>query len=209
MSRIHVPETVQARTNIEIVVRERGKIVQRESTHNIVTNIGRQFLCETIVSSVAAPGIVRGQNTVVRYMAFGIGGHRQNSSSADAVPYSTDYPGLNTQTDTDLTVSGLQRPVRTAAGVWMKEIAAPASFPTATSVQFDAVFSSTDINYGSYAAVPLSEIGLYSSAADPTLPNGASGIYPGVGGLILAYDTFNTIHKTGLFSIHVSWQWRF
>ena len=205
------PDALIGLVNIEIDVRERGKIVQRERTHNIVTNIGRQFLAEVIVSDVPAPTITRHQDTVVRYCGWGIGGNRQVSPSiSDNPPFSTDYPGVNTQTDTDLTVSGLQRPVRvTAAPLWMREIAAPATFPSATSVRFVTSFSETDLNYGGYTSVPLSEIGLFSSAADPSLPNGASGVYPGAGGLILAYDTFNTINKTGLFSIEVRWEFRF
>lgn len=204
------PDFIIGRTNIEIDVRERGKLVRREQTHNIVTNIGRQFLAEVIVSDVAAPGLTRHQNTVIRYIGFGIGGDRQNSSIANNPPFSVDYPGSNTQTDTDLTVTGLQRPVKvTSAPLWMTEIAAPATWPTATSVRFTAIFSETDINFGSYASVPLSEIGLFTSAADPALPNGASGAYPGAGGLIAAYDTFNTIHKSGVFSIEVRWEFRF
>lgn len=204
------PDAIIGLTNIELDVRERGKIVRRERTHNIVTNIGRQFLAEVIVSDVAAPSITRHQNTVIRYIGFGIGGSRQNSSIANNPPFSVDYPGSNTQTDTDLTVTGLQRPVRvTAAPLWMREIVAPSTFPTATSVRFTAIFSETDINYGGYASVPLSEIGLYTSAADPSLPNGASGAYPGAGGLMAAYDTFNTIHKSGIFSIEVRWEFRF
>lgn len=204
------PDAIVGLVNIELDVRERGKVVQRERTHNIVTNIGRQFLAEVIVSDAPAPTITRHQNTVVRYIGFGIGGNRQNSSIANAPPFSTDYPGANTQTDTDLSVTGLQRPVRvTSAPLWMREITAPATFPTATSVRFTSVFIETDINYGSYASVPLSEIGLYTSAADPSLPNGASGAYPGAGGLMIAYDTFNTIHKSGVFSIEVRWEFRF
>lgn len=204
------PESIIGLFNIELDVRERGKLVSREKTHNIVTNIGRQFLSEVIVSSTAAPVITRAQDTVVRYIGFGIGGDRQNSSIANSSPFSVDYPGVNTQTDTDLTVSGLERPVRiSGAPLWMREIAAPATFPTATSVRFTAVFTETDLNYGSYASVPLSEIGLYTSAADPALPNGASGAYPGAGGLMIAYDTFNTIHKSGVFSIEVRWEFRF
>lgn len=205
------PEAIIGLVNIEIDVRERGKIVQRERTHNIVTNIGRQFLAEVIVSDTPSPVITRHQDTVVRYCGWGIGGNRQVSPSiSDNPPFSVDYPGLNTQTDTDLTVSGLQRPVRvTVAPLWMREIASPATFPSATSVRFVTNFSETDLNYGAYASVPLSEIGLFSSAADPSLPNGASGAYPGAGGLILAYDTFNTINKTGLFSIEVRWEFRF
>lgn len=204
------PDFIAGLFNIELDVRERGKIVQRERTHNIVTNIGRQFLAEVIVSDTPAPTITRHQNTVVRYIGFGIGGSRQNSSIATNPPFSIDYPGVNTQTDTNLAVTGLQRPVKvTSAPLWMREITAPATFPTATSVRFTAVFSETDINFGSYASVPLSEIGLFSSAASTALPNGASGVYPGAGGLMFAYDTFNTIHKSGLFSIEVRWEFRF
>lgn len=205
------PDAIIGLVNIEIDVRERGKIVQRERTHNIVTNIGRQFLAEVIVSDTPAPVITRHQNTVVRYCGWGIGGNRQVSPSiSDVPPLSVDYPGSNTQTDTDLTVSGLQRPVRVTAGpLWMREIAAPATFPSATSVRFVSTFSETDLNYGPYISIPLSEIALFTSAADPSLPNGASGVYPGAGGLSCAYDTFNTINKTGLFSIEVRWEFRF
>lgn len=205
------PDSIIGLVNIDIDVFERGKIVQRERSHNIVTNIGRQFLSEVIVSDTPSPTISRHQDTVVRYCGWGIGGNRQVSPSiANNTPFSTDYPGSNTQTDTDLTVSGLQRPIRvTGAPLWMREIAAPATFPTATSVRFVTSFSETDLNYGSYASVPLSEIALFSSAANPALPNGASGSYPGAGGLILAYDTFNTINKTGVFSVEVRWEFRF
>lgn len=204
------PDDIVALHNVDITVRERGKIVQREQSHNIVTNIGRQFLAEVIVSNSSSPVIARTQDTVVRYIGFGIGGARQLSSIANNPPFSGDYPGTNTQTDTDLTVTGIQRPVRvTAAPTWMKEIAAPATFPSATSVRFTASFVEADINYGAYASVPLSEIGLYTSAANPSLVNGAGGAYPGAGGLMIAYDNFNPIHKTGAFSIEVQWEFRF
>lgn len=204
------PDAIIGLHNIELDVRERGKIVQRERTHNIVTNIGRQFLAEVIVSDAAAPTIVRHQNTVVRYIGFGIGGARQNSSIANSAPFSVDYPGSNTQTDTDLTVMGIERPVQvTSAPLWMREITAPATFPSATSVRFTSVFIETDLNFGSYSSVPLSEIGLFTSAANPALPNGTTGVYPGAGGLMIAYDTFNTIHKSGVFSIEVRWEFRF
>ena len=204
------PDDIVALYNVTLTKRERGKIVQREESHNIVTNIGRQFLATVIVSNTSSPVITRAQDTVVRYIGFGVGGARQLSSIANSPPFSVDYPGANTQTDTDLTVSGIQRPVRvTSAPTWMKEIAAPASFPTATSVRFTADFVEADINYGTYASVPLSEIGLYTSAADLALPNGAGGAYPGAGGVMIAYDNFNPIHKTGAFSIEVQWEFRF
>lgn len=204
-------ETVEARSNLDITVRERGKIVRRESGHNIVVNTGRQFLAEVIgASAFSGASFTRTQNTLIRYIGFGVGGSRQFSSSAGTAPISTDYPGTNIQTDVDLTVSRLERPVRVDGGpTWMKEVVTPASFPSTTSVKFTAIFDDADISYGGYTSVPISEIGLYLSSADPSLPNGTAGAYPGAGGVLFAYDTFNNISKTAIFSIEVSWEIRF
>ena len=214
-------DEIGAESNIQLIVRERGKIVARRETHNIVTNIGRQFLAETITPATLGPGaaFTRTADQVVRYIGFGIGGTRQTAAAASSPPFSTDYPGTNAQTDTDLTISGLERPVAVSGtintpgvpspAVWMNEIATPGTFPSATTTRFIALFTEPQINFGTYASVPISEIGLFRGDADVSLPNGAAGAYPGSGGLILAYDTFNTISKTGLFSIEVRWEFRF
>jgi hypothetical protein len=96
-----------------------------------------------------------------------------------------------------------------SGGDWLQQISAPGTFPTPLRTRFIAVFADTDINFGSFTSVPLSEIGLYKSSADPSLPNGSAGAYPGAGGHLIAYDTFDPIAKTGLFSIEVRWEWRF
>ncbi len=209
-------DPIELKWNLEIDLFERGKRRRwHQRTHNIVTNIGRQFMAEVITPSALGPSsFVRTQDTVARYIGFGIGGNRQTSSSASASPYSDAYPtgyaGTNTQTDTDVTVSGLERPVRiNATPLFLQEIATPGTFPASTSTRFIATFATTDINYGSFTAVPLSEVGLFKSSADPALPNGSAGAYPGAGGHIIAYDTFNDIQKTGSFSIEVRWEWRF
>lgn len=214
-------EDIEVSTNIELLVRERGKIVSRRETHNIITNIGRQFLAEVITPATLGPGaaFTRTSNQIIRYIGFGIGGDRQTDAAAAAAPYSTDYPGTNTQTDTDLTVAGLERPVAISGtlntpgvpspAVWLKEITTPPTYPSATSTQFTALFTETDLNIGTYSSVPISEIGLFRGDADVSLPNGAAGAYPGAGGLMVAYDTFNSLSKTGLFSIEVRWQFRF
>lgn len=204
-------EDIEIGWNYEIVKIERGKRKTLHQAHNIFTNIGRQFLAEVITAqSFSGASFVRHNNEVVRYIGFGIGGSRQTAAAAAAAPYSTDYPGTNAQTDTNLAVTGLERPVRvTATPLWMREVSTPGTFPTATRTRFITTFSETDINYGGYSAVPLSEIGLFKSGADASLNNGASGAYPGAGGQMVAYDTFNTITKTGLFSIEVRWELRF
>jgi hypothetical protein len=210
-------ETIETSWNLEIDLLERGKRRRwHQRTHNIVVNTGRQFLAENITPSSLGPSsFVRTQNTVVRYVGFGIGGSRQNASDALAPPYSSAYPagygGTNVQTDVDVTVGRLERPVKATTGpdLWMREISTPGTFPTAQSTRFIAVFGQTDINFGAFTSVPLSEIGLYKSSADSSLPNGGAAAYPGPTGHLIAYDTFDTIHKTGVFSIEVRWEWRF
>lgn len=209
---------IEAEWNLEIDLFERGKRLRwHQRTHNIVVNTGRQFLAEVITPATlgAAGSFTRYDDSVVRFIGFGIGGSRQSSPFASASPYSDAYPtgygGTNTQTDSDVTVSTMERPVRVSTGpdLFMQEIAAPASPAPTTETRFVATFAETDISYGSFTSVPLSEIGLYKSTADSSLPNGAAGAYPGAGGHMIAYDTFDTIQKTGVITIEVRWTWRF
>lgn len=202
-------EKFEVNSNISLIFRERGKIVCRRETKNIVTNIGRLYMARVITASAfpTPSTFTRTNDNVIRYIGFGIGGNRQTSPLASTPPMSTDYPGTNTQTDTDLTVTGLERPVRvTAAPLWMQQIAAPGTFfdpPSPVATRFIALFSETEISYGGYSSVPLSEIGLFLSSADSTLANGGVG-----GGHIAAYDVFDSIHKTGQWSVEVRWEWR-
>lgn len=197
--------------NIEILATRKNGSVElwHQRTHNIVVNTGRQFFAEAITASSFSP-TTRTQDTVVRYIGFGIGGAMQDNPAAAGAPYSADYPGTNVQTDTDVTVSKLERPVKvTAAPLWMNEVATPGTFPTATSVMYVASFASSDLSFGGYTAPPLSEIGLFKSSADPAQPNGGSGAYPGSGGHLVAYDTFTPFPKSAIFGFEVRWTLRF
>lgn len=214
---MRVADTLEVRLNLEIDLFERGKRRRwHQSTHNIVTNTGRQFVTEVITAATfSGASFTRTQDTVVRYIGFGIGGTRQTDSAAAAPPYADPYPGgysgTNAQTDTDVAVSKLERPVlvtNSPSNLWMREIVTPGTFPTGQSTRFICSFSETDINVGAFSSVPLSEIALFKSSADPSLPNGSAGTYPGVGGHAVAYDTFNTINKTGQFAIETRWEWR-
>lgn len=212
---MRIAEELEVTWNLEIDLFERGKRRRHhQRTHNIVVNTGRQMICEVITPQSLGPSsFVRTQDTVVRYIGFGIGGTRQNNPAASATPYSDAFPagyaGTNAQTDTDVTVSRMERPVAvTNVPLWMQQISTPGTFPTGQSTRFIAVFGQADINFGSFTSVPLSEIALYKSSADPSLPNGSAGSYPGAGGHTMAYDTFDTISKTGLFSIEVRWEFR-
>ncbi len=212
---INLNENVLVRGDIEILGFERGKRkVLHQHTTNIIVEGGRRFLCENAAASAfAGASFTRHQNTVVRYIGFGIGGSRQTHPDASSSPLSDTYPagygGTNAQTDTDMAVSRLERPVKATATNWLMEVATPASFPTTRKVRWTATFGQTDVNLAPYTLMPISEIALYKNTADPTLPNGGAGTYPGATGHIVAYDTFTPVPKTGFFSLQVFWTWTF
>ena len=212
---MRIEDVIEVKWNLEIDLFERGKRERlHQRTHNIFTNVGRQFLCENMSAAAfpTASSFTRIQDSVVRYIGFGVGGVYQNSSIALATPFSDPYPvgygGTNAQTDADVTVNKLERPVEVTPGLWMKEVAPIPSLVVPNATTFIATFSETDLQVLG-ASTPLSEIGLFKSTADPALPNGSAGVYPGAGGHAVAYDTFNTLHKTGQFSIEVRWTIRF
>lgn len=204
-------EQLDVKWNIELIGYERGKKkVLHQRTHNIVVTTGRQMICEALSALSFGTGtFTRKGSSVIRYIGFGIGGTRQNTTDASTSPLSDSYPsgygGTNTQTDADITVGQLERPVKATSGLWMREVAAPADYPTARSVRWTAHFLATDINVSPYTNMPISEIALFTSDADPTLPNGGAGTYPGPTGFVAAYDTFLPIYKTAFFNIEARW----
>jgi len=210
---IHLVEDVPVRLNMEIdLVYQDGSVLQHHRSHNIVVNTGRQYMARKITPNAAAPSKVSYNGEVIRYVGFGIGGKRQTNADAlnPSSALSLTYPGDNDKSDTDVTVSELERPVKvTSAPLYLQEIASTGDFPTDQSTRFRASFSQLEINLGSLSSVPLSEIGLYLSDANPANPNGGAGAYPGTSLSMVAYDNFLPIEKTGLFSLLVRWEWRF
>jgi hypothetical protein len=202
-------DKIEARSNLNIVARERGKIVAKRTGHNIWLDLGGEYLAHLIAYSAFGPDTTY-RDDRVRYMGLGIGGTRQLAlASANSPPHSVSYPGSNVQTDTNPALSGLERPVRITGGsgvypgvgtdVWLGQIQAPPVFPTAKSVTFRRLFVLNEISYAPFITVPLSEIMLFTSASDIHAFNN-----PGV-----AYDTFDTVSKTSAFDLEVDWTIRF
>lgn len=209
MARLVLKETVQVVQNLKITARERGKIVAHREGHNIFLDLGREWLAELIAYASFGPDTLE-RDDRVRYMGFGIGGTRQLAlPTANGVPMITAYPGTNVQTDTDPTVIGLERPVRLGgsedpypgqvADVWLGQIQAPPVHTLATEVTFRRLFVQTEVSYGSFNTVPLSEIALFTAAANPNVFNNTA----------VAYDTFDTISKTGAVQLEVEWTLKF
>ncbi len=202
-------EDIVVKQNLIITARERGKIVARREGHNIWLNLGREYLAQLIAyASMAGPTAERDDR--IRYMGLGVGGSRQlQIGVANAAPIVTAYPGTNAQTDSDADVLTLERPVRISGGetaypgigtdVWLGQIAAPAEHPLVTQTKFIRVFDVSEVSYGSFLSVPLSEVGLFTGAASPTVYNNT----------MVAYDTFDTISKTSAFELEIDWTIRF
>lgn len=204
-------------------MRERGKIVARRKGHNIFLNLGRIWLPDAVSYSSLPAGVAPPATPVtkvddrgVRYMGLGIGGTRQTDSSAGSAPLSTHYPGTNDQTDAMPEVQRLERPVRItaantgspalppydAADLWLGQVQSPAVKPTPTSVRFTRVFSQTEVSFGPFTRVPLTEIALFLHSASDTYIN----VYNNTA---VAYDTFDPFNKTSAISFQVDWDWRF
>jgi hypothetical protein len=228
-------EVIEAKNNVRIVARERGKKVKsmcRES-HNIWVNQGRQYLAE-VISPVVGFGAHYNDSPVrvVRYMALGIGGNSQMNNLGNPM-YSSlvaAYPGQNTYDDTLLDTKYLERPVKVTgddpdpghsdAGIWMGSVSAPPTFGGSpiTKTQFDCLFTYTDINLGGYfPSVPLSEIGLMLSNEVPSRLSNEVYYYTHPPDYIqtstrqklVAYNTFDTINKTVSVALEVYWEIQF
>lgn len=204
-------EDIPVKSNLILTVRERGKVVDRREGHNIFLNLGREWLSKVIAFASFGPDVFEDDRRI-RYMGFGIGGNRQLAPSfADGAGSSLDdYTPVGgfSQSDIDPTITVIERPVRVAGASgpasapedqWIGQVQAPPDHPSVGQAVFRRVFSPSEVSYGPYVSVPLSEVGLFLSSADPTFRNNN----------IVAYDTFDTVSKTTAFELEVVWTLRF
>ena len=204
---MHYQETIEVKSNLRLVMRERGKIVAKREGHNIFLNTGREWLAQLIAYGSFFP-LTTIRDDRVRYMGVGVGGNRQLQLATMSPAVVTAYPGTNIQTDTNPNVTQLERPVRISGGslpypgavgdAWLGQVGAPPVFSGVppTNVTFVRLFTSTEISYAPFLSVPLSEIGLFTSAASPlNVPFGTP----------IAYDTFDSLSKTTAFALEVDW----
>jgi hypothetical protein len=202
-------DTIEVKQNLKLIMRERGKICARREGHNIWTILGSEFLAELTALQSYGPDVPF-RDDRIKYMGLGIGGTRQLAlDAANNLPVSPPYTGTNAQTDADVTVSTIERPVRVsgsasaypgiAGDAWLGLIASADPSTVPTHVTFRRIFTQTEVNYGQFVSVPLSEIGLFTSASDPE----------NYQNLMMAYDTFDTLSKTSAFDLEVIWTIRF
>lgn len=182
--------------NVDIVLRERGKIVARRSSHNIWC-FGGKLLMGQLAADLT--------NNRLRYLGLGIGGFRQTEVAASTPPLSVDYPGTNYQTNMEDSVPRLERPVRftTSPDVWLKQFTT-VSLTTTYTMCFTVSISTSEITLGTYPtppyylAVPLSEVALFANGAD---------VYSATN-TVMAYDVFDPITKNQNQTMTIRWTLR-
>jgi len=213
--------------NVDITLREKpnGRVVERRKKHNIFVDYGREWISELVALNV---GDAAFRSDRVKYMAFGIGGTRQRVDSATlrstgaggygytgfpndwTAPSGTGGAGSGdpAQTDIDPAVTGLEYPVEVTLSNYYDSISQPATFPTPGIVRFTAVLGYAEISFSSYSSVPLSEVGLFTQSA---LLNGLSDapLPAPPTRFMIAYNTFDTLHKTSAYVLQVDWELRF
>ena len=201
--------TIEVKQNLSLIARERGKIVARRDGHNIWLKLGGEYLAQLIAYSSFSP-LTPVRNDRIRYIGVGVGGTKQIAASvANSAPIITAYPGTNSYTDDNPDILRLERPVRVTGtttnppynvtDIWVGQVQAPVIFPTATEVTFSRMFTYTQVSYNPYFVVPLSEIGLFTDAANPNVYNNT----------MVAYDTFETLTKTQDVQIEAQWTIKF
>lgn len=218
--------------NISITVRERGKRVPQHcrDDHNLWVDLGREYLPRVISPNTGFTDHYAessGMREFVRFMGVGIGGESQRHPEAYISPLKDDYPPAtgvapggwgNKQSDEDLTVTVLERPVKInpTTPIWLDNVVTPVTYlNSGRTVRYDHLFDETVINsVGPYTVVPLSEIGLFLCTKDKDAANvydlSNPPSYVGAGRqTLLAYNTFEPIPKTVSFSLEVRWELRF
>jgi hypothetical protein len=225
-------DLIEVRSNVSIIARERGKIVDRREGHNVFVNQGRQWLrniigasrypvdsgssLQNLTSNSGEPAADNKDTYAtgtsektyrVRFVGLGIGGSRQTITP----------PGVGAQVE-EVSIIQLEHPVKVSSTRWLKQILPQPDFgdtlifPNAYTIRFRSIFDYNDVSFPSQVEsygtnVPVSEIGLYTSEA-PSAGTISSTIPPGSTGFI-AYNIFAPISKTPNFVLEISWELRF
>lgn len=170
--------------HLRLETREGGKLRARSEGANIWTLTGREFLAELMSLSKVSPRTLFREDRVA-FIGVGTGAQPEVAN-----------------------ISSLISPVPYSTGEFLAGLLTPASFPTATSVQYVREFGKTEISLG-YNVI-LTEAGLFTDGDPdndweldpPTDFATASGRAP------VAYKAFEPITKTTEFTLRSVWEVR-
>ena len=193
----HLREDIQVVANVELCMRERGKLVQGSQRigHNVFTTTGRNWLSKLMAwQAISTPDVAFTQRRG-RWIGVGTGNQLESQNVSALVT-----PAKATPTDYLMPIESVE-------------------FPTSTSVRFTKEFGLTEITVASLP-VSVTEIGLfvdvnpvdtiggvedvaYAAGTVETTLNPALSVNPPV-----AYKAFDAVTKTIDFILEVKWDLR-
>jgi hypothetical protein len=191
---------IMVHANVDIFLRERGKLLSTRSGHNVFTITGRNLLAKLIGWETVAGVDIPYTNRRVRWMGVGKGSQLEVT-----------------------TVEGLNDPVKATDSDFLVGIQ-ETTFPTSTTVRFTTEFGTTLISRPDPVAVTEAALFADVSPAKLTgtgLRNGTedSGyggddshtvLNPVVGtNAPIAYKAFEPLTKTVDFTLTIRWDFRF
>lgn len=187
-------DDIEVNSNVEILLRERGKIIERREGHNVFTVTGRNLFSKLISWQTIGATDIPYTNRRVRWMGVGIGSLLEVTTVSALA-----QPQLVTPTDYLVPIQSV-------------------SFPDSTSVRFNKEFGTGEINVLG-TPVAISEAGLFADvvpansggtedvghtlATDPTLNPSVANNPP------IAYKSFGALTKTIDFTLEIKWDFRF
>ena len=205
---------VEANVRIELIDRISQEVVDTRESHNIITNVGRNWLRDLVSpkawpTPIPAGGAIEGSSYVytserVGYIGFGVGG------ALSVAPY------YHTQEEL-VGVTAIEDYVMVNATDYLKQIypctAALGSFPDSYTAAFMVDVLDSEISFatntsksmiGVGTTVPISEIGLYLSGASVTdTPDHVDNL-----ARCIAYNIFSPLNITPDVTIRVVWEFR-
>ena len=209
--------------NVLIEHRRAGILVETRSVHNVWTSVGKAYLSQLVAFQVIddAIGDFPQEDHRIKYFGVGIGGNEASGIAYETV-LATAYPpgedpvgtagnAYNKINPTGPLITTLERPVRftgstqpypsaLSSDVWLSNPLV-AYYRDINSVTFRTTLdgSSGILAYSPFTILPISEAGLFNSAASPNLPYNAA----------LAYVNFNALFFQSDSVITFSWTVRF
>lgn len=207
--------------NVAIGIYEDGKLVDRRLSHNVVTNVGRNWLAMLVGSDdyntdPPSPHVT----SKIGYIGFGCGGALQTSTL-----FATGQAEL-------ITVTALQDPVPLqivgSERLYLKQVDNQSNnsiyFPGDFRTRFIADISETELSFAGNVtrvsnvdvgtSVPISEAGLYLTDAKATFTHDAATSISGEAdpaqpNNLVAYNIFDPIAVTPNVILRVEWELRF
>lgn len=222
-------------SNVSILVRERGKIVERRAVHNTWVERGDVFLASSIALSAFGPDIPEREDRI-RYLGVGIGGYQQGALIPAAVdtaypagsdPFATtgveyreDFPFIHDSgppvTHSPLTT--LERPVRITGGSnpystaavsdrWLVDT--PKFFVTHLTLSELTVHATIDCTAGDVVYGSFTDVPISEAGlfTDEVAVDPLDGTTPFKP--LMAYVTFDTISLSASRVLELIWSVRF